>query len=699
MSAYAGSIPRRSSEGEVAETWPPQWMLDLERAHDQLRHAARLLENGAHPVIDLRPAATALEQAFALAYDAFDDRKPRVDAAREALVQVDAAIAALAPAASMDAVIGFSLEYLRDARESLLQAEVRLTPLVRRPPPPVSDLRASLELPRLHELERASLAPRIKVPAWTPPEVQATPPPPIRRPRTFEELAAAIEEMHRRDEADRADAQKEKAQKSAPAEDPQPEEADDLPPPGFAVELPPVLTPQAFRRSRTRECFEEVAMIGSQRAPLLGDPWRSALVLERRMLWALDAIVAMGPAAVAEVEPLVLDSPIKDPTRVFGITMILGCLSGRDALAAAERVFLAFEPGDAACAEQFADALKLATHPLLPLTLRTWLADSDPVHRALAIDVLGYRGMATLDELSRAAVDAPEVAAAALPHYALTPHPGVRDAIEAALAGDSIPLRESAWRALSIHAARDAGTVLRGEMSGEHAERAAVPLAVVGDEKDAARLLELALAHKTRPFINAVGWAGAASAVVPLMAMLTQDLDDDVKLAVAYALERITGAGLWERMLVEPDKIMVPDMPDPDVGEAPPPPRLAPMVSDPRDLPGDGAPDMLDQPTVDVRRWRQYWNDKGPNYDLRARYRRGWPYTPLVSWRELDVWRCTPGERRTLHLELMARTGKWTRFDIHDFVRVQEESLKAWEPLAQSSSGQPGVWNLPVRRT
>ena len=317
----------------------------------------------------------------------------------------------------------------------------------------------------------------------------------------------------------------------------------------------------------------------------------------------------------------------------------------------------------------------------------------------MAIDVLGYRGMATLDELARAAVDAPEVAAAALPHFALSPHPGVRDAIEAALASDSVPLRESAWRALSIASARDAGTALRRAMGGEDAERAAVPLAVVGDEKDAAKLLELAQARKTRPFINAVGWAGAASAIVPLMAMLAQDLDDDVKLAVAYALERITGAGLWESTLVEPEKIMVPDVPDPDVGEPPPPPRLAPMVSDPRDLPGDGAPDMLEQPTVDVYRWRRYWEQKGGNYDQRARYRRGWPYTPLVAWRELDVFRCTPGERRTLHLELMARTGKWTRFDIHDFVRVQEECLKAWEPLAQSSSGQPGTWNLPARRT
>ena len=179
--------------------------------------------------------------------------------------------------------------------------------------------------------------------------------------------------------------------------------------------------------------------------------------------------------------------------------MILGCLAGRDALAAAERVFLAFESGDPACAEQFAAALKLATHPLLPLTLRTWLVDSDPVHRAVAIDVLGYREMATLDqELARAAVDAPEVAAVALPYYALTPHPDLRDAIEAGLASDSIALREATWTAMSLSAHPQTANVLRKEMEGEHAERAAIPLAIVGDERDAAKLLEFATARKTR---------------------------------------------------------------------------------------------------------------------------------------------------------------------------------------------------------
>jgi hypothetical protein len=694
MSAHPGSMALRPDEGEASETWPPQWMLDLERAHDQLRHASRLIENGAHPVIDLAPAAAALEKTFVALYDAFDERQPRLDATRTALVELDTVIGALTPAAAMDAVIGFSLEYLGDARKSLLSADVRLTPLVPRPPIPAPDQRASIDVPRLHTIDRPSLAPTVKFPGWVPP-VDETAPPPIPKPRTVAELKAAVEEMHKRNEEDQ---KREAAAKEKPKpKNDQPEPAEDEPPPGFAIELPPVLTPEAFRKNRTRECFEEVAMIGPQRAPLLGDPWRSAFILERRLLWGLDAIVAMGPGAVAEIEPLVFDSPVKDPTRVFGITMILGCLAGRDALAAAERVFLAFEPGDPACAEQFAAALKLVTHPLLPLTLRTWLADSDPVHRAVAIDVLGYREMATVDELARAAVDAPEVAALALPYFALTSHPGLRDAIEAGLASDSIALREATWTAMSLSAHPQTANVLRKEMEGEHAERAAIPLAIVGDEKDAAKLLEFATARKTRPFINAVGWAGASAAVVPLMAMLTQDLDDDVKLAAAYALERITGAGLWESTLVEPEQIMVPDIPDADVGEPPPPPRLAPMVSDPRDMPSDGAPDMLEQPTVDVRRWQQYWNDKGPNYNPTGRFRRGWPYTPLIVLRELDTWRCTPGERRTLHRELIVRTGKWARFDIHDFVPVQEESLKAWQPLAASSSGQPGSWTLPRR--
>src|SRR5690606_36017790 len=113
--------------------------------------------------------------------------------------------------------------------------------------------------------------------------------------------------------------------------------------PGFSAELPLVIDETRFVEERTRELLEEVAMVGLQRAPLLGDPWRLALGLEQRMFRAIDAIASMGPRALGAIESLMRDGPVKDGTRVFAAAMTLGCFAGRDALAAAERVFFETE--------------------------------------------------------------------------------------------------------------------------------------------------------------------------------------------------------------------------------------------------------------------------------------------------------------------------------------------------------------------
>jgi hypothetical protein len=90
--------------------------------------------------------------------------------------------------------------------------------------------------------------------------------------------------------------------------------------------------------------------------------------------------------------------------------------------------------------------------------------------------------------------------------------------------------------------------------------------------------------------------------------------------------------------------------------------------------------------------------EKGAGYNLSARYRRGHPYTPLVSLGELDTARVTPVERRYLHRELIIRTGAVVRFDPHDLVRVQEEAVQAWQPHAARGSSTPGRWIRPARR-
>jgi hypothetical protein len=144
-----------------------------------------------------------------------------------------------------------------------------------------------------------------------------------------------------------------------------------------------------------------------------------------------------------------------------------------------------------------------------------------------------------------------------------------------------------------------------------------------------------------------------------------------------------------------PEDVMVPDVDEPDVGEAP---ALAREVSDPRDEPSAGADDVVTIPTTRVARWTAYWSQRGADYRPNARYRRGHPYTPLVSLWELDAWPVTPPERRLLQRELVVRTGQFVRFDPHDFVSVQEEALRQWEPIAKRSSGAGGSFSRPTRR-
>src|SRR6185503_17570153 len=139
----------------------------------------------------------------------------------------------------------------------------------------------------------------------------------------------------------------------------------------------------------------------------------------------------------------------------------------------------------------------------------------------LAIEVLAYRGFATLPELIAASRDAsPVVRAAALPALGLLRPPELGPAIEAARAHDEPALREAAWAAMAYSGHPHAADVLVAELSGPLVARAAVPLALVGDDRDAARLLEAMRAEPAPALVNAVGWAGSTEAIAPLMELL-----------------------------------------------------------------------------------------------------------------------------------------------------------------------------------
>jgi hypothetical protein len=676
----------------MSEAWPPDWILDLERAHAEALRAARALEAIDEPSIDLGPAVEALVEAFVeiyAAYDAFGDPHRAAHAAGTAL---RAALDRLVDEPSLaDARYAIAR-----ARQALGDAERRAAALFVREPPPPTPLRASVDRPTLHVLARRPIAPVIRVAAPRPPPPDL--PPPLPPPTSLAELAELVAVIKAR--AAKAKAEPPTATATEPRASP------DLLP-GFAAEIPPARSPLEWIGSKARECFEEVAMIGTQRMPLLGDPFRSVQFLEHRMLRAFDAIAALGAAAVARLEGFVVGAPIRDPSRAFAAAFVFGGIEGRDVLGAAERIFRFLGPGDREIAAAFRDGLRLAPNPLLPLVLRTWLADADPALRSVAIEVLGGRGLATFGELAAAVQDpSPHVAAVALPHLASChPHEGreaLERALERALATDDTMLHEAAWHAMTLVGHPLLVPILARALDEPvRRERAAIPYAIVAEETDAARLLEHAAAHPSESSLLAVGWAGAATRSIPfLIGVLASSKEAAHKIAAANALDRLTGAGMYETVAVPPEAIVVeePPVPEVEVDPKPAPKPLAQVVSDPRDLPSDGAADAMELPTTDPDRWRAYFREFAARYTPRGRHRRGQPYTPWISWWELDQWRATPFERRMLQRELVARTGQLVPFDPVDLVVDQELAMQRWEPHARAASGHPAQWSRAARR-
>jgi hypothetical protein len=691
------STGRQDLEPEAGNE-PPRWRKALESAHDLALRAGRALESAPPSGADLRPAARALEDAIASIYAAIDARDDGLLATRAAASDLDLAGRMLAPFTIVDPALSLVQGWLGEARAALAVAEERFGRVAPEAPPEPLPLRASKDVPTLHRLDREAIPPVLRV--AEPLRSPADEPPALPPPASVAELRVTMVEVHRRaDEArrerraradERARAQAEKKAAALAAEN-------EEPPPGFARGRFVALTPEAQTAERTRECFEEVAMIGVQRAPLLGDPWRVARVLEDRILAAIDAVAAIGSPALDHLEPLVLDAPAKDPARGFALTMILGCIDGRDALGAVERVLHHLGPSDPETARHVGGALKLVPHPSLPLLLRGLLASTDPACRALAVDVLAYRGLATDAELAAAANDpSPLVAAAALPALALALPEGAGTAIEPAREHDDPALREAAWLAMLYGNHPYVTEVLTAELGGPRAHRAALPLAIAGNERDAAHLIDMLRASPTPSLVTAVGWAGSPDAVPLLIDLLGHD-DPVIQLGAAYALDRLTGARLYDTVELPPEALDIPDVEEPDVGE-PRGPSLSRLVSDPRDRPSEGSGDTATQPTIKADRWRAYWLDRGPSYRLTAKYRRGSPYTPTVSLWELDAWPVTPVERRWLQRELVVRTGHLVRFDPHDFVAVQELALQAWAPIVQRMSGSAGSFTRPIRR-
>lgn len=659
------------------------WMQHLERAHSLAHAAARVIEEENEPNAYLGPAARHLERAVGAMYDAFDGRADRVTA-------INLAHGRLWDGAILMARGGFpgAVVALRDACAELISAEERFpqVPLAGRPQ---GELRAAVDLPPLHVLERASLVPTFRAPPA--PELEEEAPlDPLPEPTTFAELAAVAEMMVQR------------AEQHAAARKPRaalPESAGPTPiaPPGFAFLPAPAMSEDAFVRSWTRHCFEEIGMLGLQRTPLAGDDWRTSLPIERRLLHAVDAIAALGPQAVAYLESLAMDAPVANPMTIFAIALLGGCLEGRDALGAAERVLFHFGPADPVVAESFVSAMKLAPNPLVPGMLRSLLAERDATCREIAVEVLAHRGWLTGAEQSSIATgDDPRLLALVLPAMAGSRHRELQQAVDRALSHPDANVQAAALDAMPLASHPDAAGAARHAAGGVLGDRALLRVAIVGDDGDARWLRERATMTSSLAAIEALGWAGHLDAL-PLLFELVEGPDQAAQLAAATALDHLLGGSLTETIDIAPDHaedVMVTD-PDPD----PPHPRtpLDALLGLARDPAPAGSPESIEAPSVDAARWRAHWLEVGRHLDPKQRIRRGQPYSPSVSLQELDRLPYLPIERRRLHRELAAWTGKITHFSPSDLVAVQERSIAAWGAHVRATTRVPGSWRRAHR--
>lgn len=665
---------------------------DLERAHDALGQCALILERVDSPPLDLSDAVAALELTFErifASYRGVEDPAECLPSALTALKTFQSELARDAghPMLSMVRDLASSAEY------HLSEAELRLRAAPWAPPPDVGELRASLRLPRVHRLARPNLVAKVRVAKAAAPEVQ-TPAPEIAQPTTFEELSAAVAGLRERNAARARPPTPPSELEAAPTADAA--TAGTAPNP-FAGPPEGAWSRRRFSEERALGAFEEVLLAWIQRLPIAGERWQSAIFIEQRLLAGVDALAALGPTALSYLDALTLGNPTCIPAHLSALTLVLGCIEGRDTLALAERLLHEQESVSPEWVAAFGEALSLVPHPDASRLAFRYAHSTHASHRALGVRALLRRGVFDRELLAKAAVDEPLVAAEALPAFArLTSRDEASMILDHAIerSQDNELLRSATLRALSANCHLSAEAVLLHELQSKDSAEAGILLAQNSGRSGANKLLEWVRPRPTAAGAQALGWTGLVDAVAILIGALASD-DELIQAASAEALERITGARLLEEVEIPPERIMDPDVPDPVPEEGP---SLAQKVSSPRDQPEAGSPDRIERISRDPQRWRAWWAQNGGNFERNQRYRRGYPWSPHIVWTELGSAIATPSDRRWLKHELSLRTGALLLCDPGDFVAHQELMLAAFEPTAIAARGTPGSWSEAQRR-
>lgn len=655
-------------------TGRPRWKRAAEDCVSELISVLVKLRGGeADEVVDVAFVVESLSEAMTRLFEAQRLDAEPTSSLRSAVVLLDRA---LAPVGLLQEP---SLQSLRTGleagRAAALQAADASISAVWSAPPSVEELRASATSLRLHGRLSPPVLPHFPLLSPPLPEVTETPEP-LEAPANVEELREAIAVLRQRAEA-RAEAKKPEAsreQEQDPTLDAEPDPA------------------RLFVEEQARICFEDLAMLCTQRAPQLGEAWRTVEVLEARLRACVDAIAALGRPALQCIQHQVLEAPAFDPDRLLAFTVLCGAFDGADSLALAEWAFevllRAYPEEEEALHRAFAEGLGLVPHPDVSSLCERLLRSERVRRRATGLEVLIWRREVSDEQLRASLADEPEVAALALPALVVRRPPDARELVDDALRRGGSRLRVAAWRSLCLLGDPRLGPLLAAELRSAEKDDAARILGIHAERRDAELLLAEASAAPTPALAEALGFTGLPDAVPVLIGLLERD-DLELQLAAARALIRITGVELWEEVRISPERV---------AGEPPPPaPSALQATQDPRDAPEPGSDDVIELPTLRAAPWRQYWHSYGPNFDPGRRYRRGWPHEPIILVEDLLFQRAPREERQLMTLELTCRLGHDIPLDVRDWVHDQSLLLEKLRETTGASAGA-GSWALPRHR-
>ena len=408
----------------------------------------------------------------------------------------------------------------------------------------------------------------------------------------------------------------------------------------------------------TLECLDDLASAQHMRAPKPNTVFRDARGAERRMLAQLDAILALG----VELESRLVDGlpDLPDPDAFFSSAFVLGCIASARSRGVLEHALRVALDKDDATLAAVVDALCLASQPEIATLARALLDDAEPRLRAAALTVLDFRGEARdADVLPRLHDEAPLVqiaAARALRQPAIDPQlcvalPELFDHADPAVAAAA--LHAASYKRLGRGHARAVALCERGEFDSG---RAALMLALGGDERDAARFGDWLAGSAHPALLRATGYYGLTDTLPRLVQSLTHEVPDS-RAAAAEALTRITGARLLQTVEVplysEEDK---------------------PYVDDPE------AKISVERVSEDAAAWSQWWSEHRKRFTAGMRYRAGEPLRALHPYRDLDSGPALHAQREIAQLELTILAGSKAVFlEVRDWVMRQSLALGQWE--------------------